>query len=202
MISRNLLFHFQYCMLCLLSFHTRRTSPVNFLSSYCANTTYEPNSISGRIYSNNLYSVLDALSSNAFRTDTGGFYNISTGNDPSNTVYGLFLCRGDVSTDVCGQCVAIAAVKVIEECPYHEDAIVWYEECFLRFSNQAIFSRVDSYVVLSMYNVQNVTGRDQEKFKTTLENLVNDIAVQAANRTGGKMFAVREGDYSMEWEVE
>nr|XP_027060767.1 cysteine-rich receptor-like protein kinase 25 [Coffea arabica] len=152
--------------------------------------------ISGRIYSNNLYSVLAALSSNAFRTDTGGFYNISTGNDPSNTVYGLFLCRGDVSTDVCGQCVAIAGIKVIEECPYHEDAIVWYEECFLRFSNQAIFSRVDVYVVFAMYNVQNVTGRDQEKFETTLENLVNDIAVQAANRTGAKMFAVREGDYS------
>ena len=78
-------------MLCLLSFHTRLTSPVNFLSSYCVNTTYEPNSISGRIYSNNLYSVLAALSSNAFQTDTSGFYNISAGNAPSNTVYGLFL---------------------------------------------------------------------------------------------------------------
>nr|XP_027062933.1 putative receptor-like protein kinase At4g00960 [Coffea arabica] len=181
-------------MLCLLiSFHTKFTSPVNFLSSYCVNTTYNPNSTTGSIYRTNLYSVLFALSSNASRTDTGGFYNISTGNDPSNTVYGLFLCRGDVSTDVCKECVASATTRVFQECLNRKAAIVWYDECLLRFSNETIFSKVDSTAGVFLYSVQNVTGPGWYAFTRVLVDLYN-TAYQAANDTRGKKFAFQEGN--------
>ncbi|XP_027171838.1 putative cysteine-rich receptor-like protein kinase 9 [Coffea eugenioides] len=186
MTSRNLLFHFQYCMLCLLSFHTRLTSPVTFLGYYCVNTTYNPNSATGSIYRTNLNFVLDTLSSNASRTDTNGFYNFSTGNDPSNKVYGLFLCRGDVSADVCKGCVASATTRVFQECPNQTAAIVWYDECLLRFSDQTIFSKVDSRVAVAMYNTQNVTESNWYNFVLLLGNLLYNAADQAANQTWGK----------------
>ncbi|XP_071904754.1 cysteine-rich receptor-like protein kinase 25 [Coffea arabica] len=196
MISRNLLFHFHYYMLCLLiSFHTKFTSPVNFLAPYCENTTYNPNSPTGSIYRTNLNFVLDTLSSTASRTDTNGFYNFSTGNDPSNKVYGLFLCRGDLSADVCKECVASASTRVFQECPNRTAAIVWYDECLLRFSDQTIFSKVDFGVRLAMYNVQNVSGSDSYSFVLLLGNLLYNTADQAANHIG-KKFAVQQANFS------
>nr|XP_027061904.1 cysteine-rich receptor-like protein kinase 25 [Coffea arabica] len=196
MISRKLLFHFHYYMLCFLSFHTTLTSPVNFLAPYCGNATYNPNSTTGSIYRTNLNFVLDALSSNASRTDTNGFYNFSTGNDPSNTVYGLLLCRGDLSPDVCKECVANASTRVFQECPNQTAAIVWYDECLLRFSDQTIFSKVDFGVRLAMYNVQNVTESDWYNFVLLLGNLLYNAADQAANQTWGKKFAVQQANFS------
>nr|XP_027062937.1 cysteine-rich receptor-like protein kinase 10 [Coffea arabica] len=183
-------------MLCLLSFHTKLTSPVNFLAPYCENTTYNPNSATGSIYRTNLNFVLDTLSSNASRTDTNGFYNFSTGNDPSNTVYGLFLCRGDLSADVCKECVANASTRVFQECPNQTAAIVWYDECLLRFSDQTIFSKVDSRVVVAMYNTQNVTESNWYNFVLLLGNLLYNAADQAANQTWGKKFAVQQANFS------
>ncbi|XP_027171869.1 cysteine-rich receptor-like protein kinase 25 [Coffea eugenioides] len=179
-------------MLCLLiSFHTKFTSPVNFIAPYCENTTYNPNSATGSIYRTNLNFMLDTLSSNASRTDTNGFYNFSTGNDPSNTVYGLFLCRGDLSADVCKGCVASASTRVLQECPNQKAAIVWYEECLLRFSDQTIFSKVDSTAGALMFDVQNVTGPGWYTF--TRVDLYN-AAYQAVGDASGKKFAVRENN--------
>nr|XP_027062940.1 putative receptor-like protein kinase At4g00960 [Coffea arabica] len=181
-------------MLCLLiGFHTTLTSPVDFLGYYCGNTTYNPNSTTGIIYRTNLNFVLDTLSSNASQTDTNGFYNFSTGNDPSNKVYGLFLCRGDLSADVCKECVASATTRVFQECPNQRAAIVWYDECLLRFSNETIFSKVDSTAGPFMCNVQNATGPGWYTF--TRVDLYN-AAHQAAGDASGKKFAVRESNLS------
>ncbi|XP_027171345.1 putative receptor-like protein kinase At4g00960 [Coffea eugenioides] len=200
MISRNLLFHFKYYMLCLLSFHTIEyccstssdTSPWNYLDSYCGNITYN----SGSIYRTNLNFLLDNLSSHASRTDNNGFYNFSTGDDPSNKVYGLFLCRGDVNTDVCKECVADAHTRLLQECPNQTAAIVWYDECLLRFSDQTIFSRADLGENLTRRNPFDVPGPDWDKFKMVLINLLHNAVDKAANHTTGKKFAVEEGNYS------
>ncbi|XP_071905787.1 cysteine-rich receptor-like protein kinase 25 [Coffea arabica] len=204
MISRNLLFHFKYYMLCLLSFHTieyccstsNDTNPWNYLDSYCGNITYNPNSPSGSIYRANLNFLLDTLSSHASWTDNNGFYNFSTGDDPSNKVYGLFLCRGDVNTDVCKECVADARTRLLHECPNKTAAIVWYDECLVRFSDQTIFSKADLGENLTRRNPFDVPGPDWDKFKMVLINLLHNAADKAANHTTGKKFAVEEGNYS------
>nr|XP_027093611.1 cysteine-rich receptor-like protein kinase 25 [Coffea arabica] len=174
---KYLLFHFKYYMLCLLSFHTieyccstsNDTDPWNYLDSYCGNITYNPNSPSGSIYRANLNFLLYNLSSHASRTDNNGFYNFSTGDDPSNKVYGLFLCRA---------------------------AIVWYDECLVRFSDQTIFSKADLGENVTRRNPFDVPGPDWDKFKMVLINLLHNAADEAANHTMGKKFAVQEGNYS------
>ncbi|CDP11365.1 unnamed protein product [Coffea canephora] len=191
-------------MLCLLSFHTieyccstsNDTDPWNYLDSYCGNITYNPNSPSGSIYRANLNFLLYNLSSHASRTDNNGFYNFSTGDDPSNKVYGLFLCRGDVHTDVCKECVADAHTRLLHECPNQTAAIVWYDECLVRFSDQTIFSKADLGENVTRRNPFDVPGPDWDKFKMVLINLLHNAADEAANHTMGKKFAVQEGNYS------
>ncbi|KAG6754690.1 hypothetical protein POTOM_040484 [Populus tomentosa] len=41
-------------------------------------------------------------------------------------VYGLFLCRGDVSVEVCLQCVNLARNDVVQRCPIEKEAIIYY----------------------------------------------------------------------------
>ncbi|XP_027171286.1 cysteine-rich receptor-like protein kinase 25 [Coffea eugenioides] len=188
-------------MLCLLSFHTTLTIPagLNFLGYSCLVATYDPNSTTGSIYGTNLNLTLDILYSNASRTDINGFYNFSTGNEPSNTtVYGLFLCRGDVNTDVCKVCVRNASIQALQVCPDQKVAIVWYEQCFLRFSDQTIFSKAAFTPGYSLYNPKNITGSVSYQFGMDLGNLLNQAANQAADDTWGKKFAVQEGNISLQ----
>ncbi|XP_071905783.1 putative cysteine-rich receptor-like protein kinase 9 [Coffea arabica] len=185
-------------MLCLLSFRATLTSPVTFRASSCdPSTTYNPNSTTGSIYGTHLNFTLNTLSSNASRTDNNGFYKISTGDDPSNTVYGLFLCRGDVNTDVCEECVANASIQVFKDCLNRKVAMVLYDECLLYFSNQPIFPDVDRFhSYLIMWNPHNISEPDRNNFIMVLGKLVYNAVDQAANSTRGKNVAVQDDDYS------
>ncbi|KAL3519539.1 hypothetical protein ACH5RR_017688 [Cinchona calisaya] len=188
----NLLF--SCCILCLLVGFTNRVNSVNFISSYCENNTYSPNTTNSP-YRTNLNFLLSTLSSNASRSN--GFYNstaVGRGNDPSNTIYGLFLCRGDVAIDVCVQCVDTARGTIIQQCPNQTAAIVWYDECLLRYSNQYIFNRADANRAFWLVNTQNIT--DTTRFNQILESLMNNITNRAANDRSGKKFAVEEADFS------
>nr|POF07756.1 cysteine-rich receptor-like protein kinase 25 [Quercus suber] len=80
---------------------------------YCSDETFNPNST----YQSNLNLLLSSLSSNS--SIESGFYNITVGqNSSNNTIYGLFLCRGDVTTEVCQDCVATATKNIVQQyCP-------------------------------------------------------------------------------------
>jgi hypothetical protein len=76
----------------------------------CPNTTtFTTNST----YQSNLNRLLASLTSNANRSM--GFYNttVSSGNSVDK-VYGLFLCRGDLTADACRNCAAYATKDVVE----------------------------------------------------------------------------------------
>ncbi|KAK1556409.1 hypothetical protein Q3G72_004636 [Acer saccharum] len=82
-------------------------------------------------YISNLESLLDSLSSKA---STNSFYN-----DTSNGIYSLFLCRGDVSTATCHTRVKNASV-IIRQCYLsNKTAIIWYDECMLRYCDTDFF---------------------------------------------------------------
>ena len=93
---------------------------MNYLGHICSNsTTFVRNST----YQANLNILLSSLASNATRNDINGFYNTSTGHDLYE-VYGLFLCRSDVSVEVCQNCVNLATNDISNrEGGYH---MVWW----------------------------------------------------------------------------
>jgi hypothetical protein len=81
----------------LMSFLSQTPTEAAATYSYhaCPNTTtFTANST----YRSNLIDLLGYLSSNA--TSNPEFYNASVGNSV-DTVYGLFLCRGDLPAETC-----------------------------------------------------------------------------------------------------
>ncbi|CAL5344691.1 unnamed protein product [Camellia sinensis] len=185
-ISASLLF---FCILiCFLSLRTKATP--TFFDLMCPNTTtYTPNST----YQSNLDTLFSSLSSNS-TTTTNGFSNSTAGLSPPDIAYGLFLCRGDVSTDVCQDCVSTATKEVVKKCPNSKDVIIWYDVCMLRYSNQSIFSIADESVIFISDNTQKVT--DPNRFDDVLGIIMHDIATRASNGVSGKKFATSEANFT------
>ncbi|KAK4733245.1 hypothetical protein R3W88_007506 [Solanum pinnatisectum] len=157
---------------------------------YCPNTTYTPNST----YSFNLKALLSSLPSNSSRPN--GFYNTTSGNTGSDIVYGMFLCRGDVSPDVCQNCVSTAVKDVTSEsyCPNGKIAVLWVDECLIRYSDQPLFGTATRYGFL---NTQNVS--EPQRFLSVLGNVINELIASVAangNNRSGKIYASKEANFT------
>ncbi|KAL6269310.1 hypothetical protein ACE6H2_026221 [Prunus campanulata] len=100
----------------IVSFPTEAADTGHNCSTLAGNST--------STFKSNLNQLLSTLSSNANRNDTAGFYNAMFG-----TAYGLFLCRGDVSTRVCEECVANATSEALLSCPDNQQVVFWYDNC-------------------------------------------------------------------------
>ena len=175
----------------LLSFAALTEAQEIFLLYHvCSNTTFVGNSP----YRANLNILLSSLAANAARNDINGFYNASTGHDVYE-VYGLFLCRGDVSVEVCQECVNLARNEVVRRCPIEKEAIMWYDQCFLRYSNSNIFSSLSQTPWFYMWNVENMTV--DVEYNQRLVNTISDAAnVAASAPSGEKKFAAKEVSYT------
>jgi hypothetical protein len=123
-------------MLSFLSLNSHAADPF-LLNQVCANNTFSPNSI----YQSNLNSLLSSISSNA--TQNLKFYNTTSGQNTSEPVYGLYDCRSDVTIQVCRTCVVAAVKEIKNKCSREKIAVIWYDECLLRYSNRSFFSTVD-----------------------------------------------------------
>ncbi|KAK7831139.1 cysteine-rich receptor-like protein kinase 25 [Quercus suber] len=125
-------------LLYLLSSIISEAAPT-YRSHYCSDATFTPNST----YQSNLNLVLSSLFSNS--SIESGFYNITVGqNSSNNKIYGLFLCRRDVTTEVCQDCVATATKNTVQQyCPRRRAVVIWYDECMLRYSKPNFFIIMD-----------------------------------------------------------
>ncbi|KAI4312370.1 hypothetical protein MLD38_037186 [Melastoma candidum] len=108
-------------------------------------------------YQNNLNRLL--LQRLYFDGGISGF-NETTLGDPPDIVYGLFLCRGDVSVDACQNCMSNATTEILQLCPGNMEAIIWYDDCLVRYSNRSFFSVMESSPALMLANATNTTNPD------------------------------------------
>nr|POE83770.1 cysteine-rich receptor-like protein kinase 25 [Quercus suber] len=116
----------------------------------------QSNETSNTYYQSNLAVLLESLSSKASQ-------NYSFYNESSNIgIYALFLCRGDVSNSTCQTCVSYAIRDITTQCPSNKSAIIWYDQCMLRYSDVNFFGRAQTSPLFLMYNTQNTTSPDQE----------------------------------------
>ncbi|XP_004511333.1 cysteine-rich receptor-like protein kinase 10 isoform X2 [Cicer arietinum] len=141
-----------------------------------------------------LKTLLHSLSSNA--TGTTQFHNTTvTGKSPDDTVYGLFLCRGDVTPTLCRQCVVNATQRLLSECSHSKQAVIWYDECTVRYSNRSFFSTVDTRPRVGLLNTGNVSNQDS--FMRLLFLTINKTADEASNSPiGSKKYATRQATIS------
>ncbi|KAK8675323.1 hypothetical protein V6N13_033392 [Hibiscus sabdariffa] len=164
---------------------------VVFLDSDCYSntTTYARNSPFHR----NLNSLLSSFQSNSTRQT--GFYNLTVGQHPPDTVYGLFLCRGDDTKEICRECVTSASKRILQLCPNRKTALVYYDECMLRYSNRSFFSAWEMQPALELLNRGNVSQPD--RFMKFLRNTMKEIATLAANGDQlGKKYATKEVNFT------
>lgn len=178
-----LYFYFSFYIL-ILCYKSRAIDP-NYLLHFC-NSNDSTNSAR-----TNLAQLLSSLS-NAARNNANGFFNSTTAARNSSTLYGLFLCRGDVPPSICQTCVEIAADESAGLCPEGMDFIVWYEECMLRYSDQWFFGSVEGSPKVVRWTNQEV--RDIDRFDRILAATVEDIAKAASSEIRAKKFATREAD--------
>jgi hypothetical protein len=95
----------------------------------------------------------------------------------------------------CQTCVSTATKEIVEQCPVGKVAVIWYDECMLRYSNQSFFSTMDKAPTVSLYNTQNITEPD--RFTELLGTAMNDIASRAPNApSGAKKFATKEAKFT------
>ncbi|KAF8029073.1 hypothetical protein BT93_E1676 [Corymbia citriodora subsp. variegata] len=142
------------------------------------------------------------LSRGAYAADNKhGFYNTTEGEDPDK-VYGLFLCRGDVSTYLCQSCILLATGTIMERCLGQKEAIIWYDECLVRYSNRSFFSIMETAPVKFLVNPMNVSATfnwivkqtfDSEDFATEVMDLarnVMDLAISSESLYATKNVSV------------
>ncbi|KAI9198530.1 hypothetical protein LWI28_017485 [Acer negundo] len=155
-----------------------------YLYHVCSKFNFTRNST----YQSNLNLLLSSLPSNANRSD--GFSNATVGQDP-NRVYGLFQCRGDVTTATCKDCVAFASTDLAQRCPAQKRAVIWYDECLVHYSDSYIFSTAASSPSVRMWNTNNVTT-EPSRFHELVLGLMNKATTEAVNDP--KKFATIKGN--------
>ncbi|KAF8035778.1 hypothetical protein BT93_C1719 [Corymbia citriodora subsp. variegata] len=175
----------------MLSFLTLEAeSTITISRHYCLNSSIF--SLKST-YEANLNLLLESLSSHANASNR--FFNTSKENlSYADAVYGSFLCRGDVTKDVCAECVTNASVMIKKICPMVKVSILWFDECMLRYSDQDFFSATDKAPLLYEYNAENL--KESAEFMKLLSKTMNQLITPAAERPDQK-YASKEAYFKL-----
>ncbi|XP_024018700.1 cysteine-rich receptor-like protein kinase 10 [Morus notabilis] len=169
-------------LISLVTIHASATPPT-YLSHNCKNSTsFAPYST----YASNLNLLLLSLRSYASNVKVfTDFYYATAGRKLPDVVFGIFLCRGDVSKLICQDCVVNASEEIQRRCPDKKKAVIWHEECLLHYSDQPIFNVSDTSSVNSFPGLRNAststTVTDNDQFELFINSMVNTLAFNAAN---------------------
>ncbi|XP_043687397.1 cysteine-rich repeat secretory protein 38-like [Telopea speciosissima] len=156
----------------------------SYLSHICSNFD---NYTSNGTYETNLNNLMTSLSYSVPRSR--GFGYVTVGKDPDR-VYGLGLCRGDVSSTDCKTCIVDAKTQILKSCSNEKEAIIWYDHCLLKYSNSDFFGKIDTKYKVYMYDTQNVS--DPASFNYKVRELLNEVATDAYDDHNSKLYATGE----------
>ncbi|KAM7493131.1 hypothetical protein LguiB_027740 [Lonicera macranthoides] len=192
----NKAFVFIITTLCFIFFITDTEAVPNHVYSVCPNTTtYTYNST----YQTNLNLLLSFLSSNSTNNGTV-FSTFTAGQIPPNVAYGLFLCRSDLDAPTCRDCMATATREITTQCPNQKSAVVWYDECMLRYNNSSFFSTVEDDPVVYIANTGDIIRTEQAQFQQVLGNTMDELVKMASTDSPNdqfvKGFATREANFT------
>ncbi|CAD6271725.1 unnamed protein product [Miscanthus lutarioriparius] len=141
----------------------------------------------GSAFQANLDALLSSLPAAA--AASSGFADNVTGAAPGQQAYGLAQCRGDVNASACLACLDGSARHMAASCPGQKEAMLIYDECLLRHSNESFFGAADTSVRLWLVNTQNTT--EPEEFRSRLGALMGNLTARAAFASP-RMFAAGE----------
>ena len=145
--------------------------------NYTANSTFQ----------SNLVSLVASLAASAPATN---FANETAGKIPDR-VYGMAICRGDIDPATCRSCLDIAAQYIVPACSGNKGAIVYYDRCHLRYSDENFFSTFGAvgWTVCSSYNAS-----DPPTFNRLVIGLLNNLTARAVSSE--RRFAADSVDFT------
>jgi Salt stress response/antifungal len=109
---------------------------------------------SGDQFDNNLIQLMFHL---AIKAPKVGFEIASVGSDHGR-VNGLALCRGDIGSGRCFRCFNRAMFHVQSNCQRKKDAVIWLDNCMLRYSNEEFFGEIDSNHTVLLRETRNAAN--------------------------------------------
>ncbi|KAI5013325.1 hypothetical protein ZWY2020_028279 [Hordeum vulgare] len=109
-------------------------------------------------------------------------------------VYALALCRGDANASACSNCVSTAFQDAQQLCPYNKAVSIYYDPCYLGFSNQNILdsTSVSDNDPVILLNTQNVTA-SFKVFDAAVGGLMNATADYAATNSSRRFGTGEKG---------
>ncbi|EOY19269.1 Receptor-like protein kinase-related family protein, putative [Theobroma cacao] len=96
--------------------------------------------------------------------------------------------RGDVSTPDCQTCVVEAGNEIRKLCPSTKGAIIWYDNCLLKYSDTEFFGQIDNKNMFYLWNGRVVS--DPQSFNQKTKELLSQLANEAYATP--KLYATRE----------
>ncbi|XP_057538229.1 putative cysteine-rich repeat secretory protein 7 [Amaranthus tricolor] len=151
-------------------------SQFQLFNEFCVDESgkFTPNSF----YQNNLNLLLSSLKN---KSSSSLFDTHIVGQGTTNQIYGLYMCRGDLDLQQCHDCVGSSSLTIIQTCPVQKEAISWYLQCMIRYSNLDIFSTVEISPLSYAWRPQNVSNR--VLFRAEISKLMVGLVGQTAYNT-------------------
>ncbi|KAK7841611.1 cysteine-rich receptor-like protein kinase 25 [Quercus suber] len=179
-----------------------RTSPAygapEYLAYYCLNISTIPENSS---YQSSLSSLLSSIS--LYASSEFQFYSPTsslTSSLSSNAINKLTPkipqhLRPRLWPPHLPECVATAAKSLALVCSRKLVALIWYDECIIRYSNESFFSTMNVLPGFALSNIQNIT--ELHRFDQLVNTMMIDLESQASEvPAGSKKFKTKEANFS------
>ncbi|KAG7587772.1 Gnk2-homologous domain [Arabidopsis suecica] len=128
-------------------------------------------------YQSNRNIVLSTLRN---RSSLGSYYSNATAGLSPNTVYGMFLCIGNISKTSCSNCVHSSTSGIAKYCYSHDSSFMFSDECMVRYSDVSFFSLVEDAPTSSSYS-QNDSLSHPQFFNKTLPGKIDKLVLRASS---------------------
>ncbi|CAM0149496.1 unnamed protein product [Urochloa decumbens] len=142
-------------------------------------------------YDNTVLELISALRANASISPAlfaSGSASVGAGG--TDTVYGLVLCRGDVSASDCFDCGTLAVQYMQSICNRTRDAALVYNQCYVRVAATDFLASTNNTGLVYLISGKNISrGVDVAAYDAAVTRLLNATARRAVAQPSPKMFA-------------
>ncbi|XP_024961882.1 cysteine-rich repeat secretory protein 4-like [Cynara cardunculus var. scolymus] len=142
------------------------------------------------VYQTNIDTALASVSS-AVGTHYG-FSNASAGKSP-DTVSAIALCRGDIGSEICKDCVRNSIVLLRRTCSNQIEALIWSLNCTVLYSNRTYSPTYDSRPNAKSRSYVNASNIDD--FGKALRDLAGRLRAESAGGNSLRKFATGDVNY-------
>ncbi|XP_010447300.1 PREDICTED: LOW QUALITY PROTEIN: cysteine-rich repeat secretory protein 59 [Camelina sativa] len=162
-------------LFCLFFTINQTLSESDHMDTFCIKTSR--NTTHNTTYNTNLNTMLST-----FRNQSSivNYYNLTTGSLASDTVYGMFLCTGDVNITTCHNCVKNATIEIAKNCTNHREAIIYYIDCMVRYSDKFFLTTTLETQPNSIWSSDDIIPKSLGPFKKRLYKKMGEVIVRSS----------------------